>query len=443
MSAQLLTAAIEAKWAMTKPSLEAVIEIIQNHSFIAPTGTFHSKHIDEGGMQAVIGTVGDRIAGTRFSTISGNVGILHVDGPIIPRSIETASSGPSASLQAFATELQMMDEDPRVQNIVLSFDSPGGMVTGVDEFSKMVANLNTPTTGFVYGYAASAAYWIASATDSLYGSATAEVGSIGTVAIFEDRTEQMEKEGVKRFEIVSNLSPNKRLSPDSDEGKVETIRILDEITELFVESVATGRGVTREDVLSDFGQGSMFLGADAVKRGMLDGITTLSELVEDLNTTNNQSQTGGVMTAKKSDTSSDSVMSAEEFKAHNPQGYEAIFSAGISAEQDRLKDIEALVEKDTSVASFVNGKKFEAGMNKANMALAIFEAKDEILKNAAAEVTNSGTQLARALEDVPSASTNVKETKTTSSEELSEEELAAAIDGANNENKANHSVGIK
>ena len=398
MSLDLLTRVQDAKWAIMPNSLEAIVEIVKDHKHISDRANFHGAQEE---LKSEIATIGTRIDGTTFSSQEGNVGILTVDGPIIPRSVETMSSGPSASLERFSNELRRMDADESIDTIVISMDSPGGMVTGVTDFAKTINSLKTPVDGFVYGYCASACYWFGSQVRNLYVSSTAELGSIGTVAIFEDRSEADAEAGIKRLEVVSNLSPNKRLGPDTDAGKAALMKTLDGITEIFVQDVANGRGVSTEKVMESFGQGLMFLGQEAVDRGMADGVTTLSSLVNDLNSNSTTNTTRGGLIM--SDTNKDVILTAEDLKTKHSSVYAEIFEAGVKAEQERLQSIESLVEKDPSVASFVNSKKFESGMTQAGMALAIFEAKDEIFKSAATANKNAGADLADKLENVPAA----------------------------------------
>lgn len=424
MSSHILTQVVESKWAILPGSLEAIVELVQDHSSTFARTTFHQN---ENPMQAVIGTIGERINGTQFSTRAGSVGILHIDGPIIPRSVETASSGPSASLEKFSKELKLMEDDPKIDNIVISFDTPGGLVTGVSEFADFVRSLSKPVTGFVYGYAASAGYWIASATTKLYGSSTAEVGSIGTVAVFEDRSAENERRGVKRFEIVSNLSPNKRLDPQTDAGRQETLRILDQITELFVSDVARGRGKKYDDVMSSFGQGSMFIASEAVDRGMLDGITTLAALVDDLN--NESSLSGSRRRSPQRDEES-SMLTAADIQRDHPEAYATIFGLGVSAEQERLKGIEALSEADPSVAAFVNQNKFEAGITAEKMALKIFNSRNEVVEAHAKAIKAAGSQLTEALEKIPSASSDSQISVAEKEAEQSKSIVADLVAGA-------------
>jgi len=417
MSIELLTQAIEGKWAILPRSLTAISEIIQDHSRVFGREVFHQN---ETSIQSAIGTMGNPIERTSFSNKFGSVGILTVDGPIIPRTVHTISSGPSASLEAFSRELKMMDEDPEIKNIVISFDSPGGFVTGTSEFSDLIKSLNTPTSGFVYGYAASAAYWIASSVGTLHASKTAEVGSIGTVALFEDRSKQLEKAGIRRFEIVSNLSPNKRLDVETDEGRKEMIKILDQITEAFIADVAIGRKTTSDNVLKTFGQGKMFIASEAKELGMIDNITTLSNLVQDLNSNNNQME--GLMSDT---TDKPKAMTADEFKVSNPSAHNTIhedgFKAGVASEQERIQGIEAITETYPEASAYIQKNKFSEGMTPGKMALDIIKAKDEIVKDAALALKTDGTKLTEKLTPVPTA------TEEATPEEATEDDASALI----------------
>jgi hypothetical protein len=49
---------------------------------------------------------------------------------------------------------------------------------------------------------------------------------------------------------------------------------MDATAQVFVDAVATNRGVTPETVLADFGQGGVFVGRDAVSAGLADAVGT-------------------------------------------------------------------------------------------------------------------------------------------------------------------------
>lgn len=431
MDFHLLTYVQEAKWAILDKSLLYITDIVQDHDLILKTTAFHQK---DGDMKSVIGTIGTPIDGTNFSTRAGNVGILHVDGPIIPRSVNTISSGPSASLQTFTKELKLMDENPDIKNIIMSFDTPGGMVTGVSEFVSFIRTLETPVTSFVYGYAASAGLWIATQGKEIVIAATAEMGSLGTVAIMEDRTEADAKKGIKRFEVVSNLSQKKRLDPTEGEGRENLIETLDDITTLFASDVAKGRKMETQDVLNNFGKGKMFIASKAIDIGMADRLGTLDSLVTELNSKSN-TLAGGLMA------DANTPLTAEEYKASNPSAYDNIVALGAKAEQGRLKSIDELILKDSSVSSFVNERKYDADMNKASMALAIFEARDDINADAATKIKKNGSALTKKLETVASHAETVEANEDDSKK--SKFDLAAVKEGAEQMHKEKYGVTAK
>ncbi len=123
-----------------------------------------------------------------------------------------------------------------------------------------------PVWSYIEGYGASAAYWIASATQHIVIDATAAAGSIGVVMAVPDPTG---KPG-KAIEFVSSQSPNKRPDPTTERGKAQLQKMVDDMAAVFVEKVAAHRGIAMDDVLTRFGAGGMTVGQGAVDAGMVD-----------------------------------------------------------------------------------------------------------------------------------------------------------------------------
>ena len=83
--------------------------------------------------------------------------------------------------------------------------------------------------------------------------------------------------GEVNVEIVSSNAPNKRPDPESDDGRAEIVRSLDAIEAAFIADVARGRGVTAKVVKSDFGQGGVRIGSDAVQHRMADRVSSYEQ----------------------------------------------------------------------------------------------------------------------------------------------------------------------
>lgn len=194
-----------------------------------------------------------------------DVAVLDIVGPIFRYSNIFTAFGFAVSIEQLSADFS---EALAKNDIVLNIDSPGGQVDGVNDFAETIykAREDHNIKSIVGGAAASAAYWIASAADTIAVSETSITGSIGTALLVRKRTDTDE------LEFVSSQSPRKRPDPETDEGKKDIMRLLDDITEIFIKKVARNRNTTSEKVKSDFGQGGVFVGAKAIDNGMVDEI---------------------------------------------------------------------------------------------------------------------------------------------------------------------------
>lgn len=263
-------------WAMTPESFDALCEVAESGEVDPGTrAQFHA--LQEGDMSAVVADVGTFEDGNRYTSVSGSRAFVFVDGPIVPRSGNLQKTSGLVATSKLAEEMRRLDANEMIEDIFMIFDTPGGTVTGISELADLIAGCSKRTTGYVYGMAASAGYWLASQCDRLVSSDTGIVGSIGTVmTAYKDDDSDMVK-------IISKQSPNKQPSPGSSKFAQQAQTLVDGITEIFVDSVAAGRGVDRETVLEDFGRGGVFLADEALKRGMIDAVMTLEEaLTEDI-----------------------------------------------------------------------------------------------------------------------------------------------------------------
>lgn len=291
---------------------------------------------------AVAAKLGRPLQNTRTVSMRGSVAVIPVTGPIFRyANLFTEISG-ATSLSELAKDFNAALDDSAVSSIVLEIDSPGGQAAGIAEFAHMIRNSSKPVTAYVDGMGASAAYWIASAAHELVISKTGEVGSIG--AIFGVH-KQAESDVV---EFVSTQSPMKRPDPQSEAGKAEMQNRIDAIAQVFIEDVASNRGVSVETVLTDFGQGSVRLGEEAVKLGMADRISTLEDVIAGMaGSTNGDFHTMGTQN-KAIPAAEQPVINrayldehcSELVSAIRQEGYDEGKSAGAVAECERIKSVE-------------------------------------------------------------------------------------------------------
>lgn len=229
------------------------------------------------GPEAVAKELGRPLDNTRAVEMRGNIAVIPVTGPIFRRANVLSAVSGCTSIEMLARDFNAALASDDVDGIVLEIDSPGGEVSGVNEFADMIfeARGKKPCVAYVGGEGCSAAYWLASACDHVVASHTALIGSIGVVRAVPDPRATTAKD----IEIVSSQSPNKRPNVRTDEGRAVYQANVDAMADVFVSTVARNRGVSVDTVLEDFGQGGCFVGAEAVKAGLIDAVGSLENVI--------------------------------------------------------------------------------------------------------------------------------------------------------------------
>jgi hypothetical protein len=244
--------------------------------------------------------------------------------------------------------------------------------------------------------AASAAYWIATAADVLITPDTGIVGSIGTVLTLTDYTDYDAKRGIKQIDIVSSQSPNKRPDFRTPEGKAVYQKLVDDLSAVFIDTVAENRGVDVETVLSRFGAGAMVVAGRALEAGMIDEIEDLESLTKGLKS-GGDSLPGFSMSAteaaetKENSMKKDKTENAVELKddprveelldAARVEAREEGFSAGVEAERGRIQAIEGISAKfdgalpavQAAALKVINAEKFNPEATVASTTAAVLD----------------------------------------------------------------------
>lgn len=221
---------------------------------------------------------GDAGGGTdlrQYEVVDG-VAVLPVCGVLDRRlNLFQAMSGGTSSQQIARRILEAAADDD-VTGIVLDMDSPGGSVFAVEEIGDAIAEARQSKTVVAHTLAmmCSAAYWVGAQADKVIIGANAEIGSIGVVCVHYDRSEADRASGVRRTSLTAGKY--KRIAGDtgplSHEGQQYVQAQLDTYYSLFVDAVASGRGVSADTVLENMADGRTFIGEQAVAAGLADQI---------------------------------------------------------------------------------------------------------------------------------------------------------------------------
>lgn len=177
-------------------------------------------------------------------------------------------------------------EDASIKAVVLRVDSPGGSAVGSDVVWREVdlARREKPVVVSMSDVAGSGGYWISMAATRIVAQPQTLTGSIGVLAGKFSMEGLFEKLGVTAEKLAYGekadiFSPFRRFTPE--ERKI----LKDEILwtyDRFLEKVAAGRGLTKEEV-DEAGKGRVWTGRQALDLGLVDelgGLTTALDLAK-------------------------------------------------------------------------------------------------------------------------------------------------------------------
>ena len=263
--------------------------------------------------------------------------------------------------------LEEARQDERVRGILLSFNSPGGVAAGVKELADYIASIDDkPVAAYADGLAASAAYWLASATGRVYAPATAQVGSVGVISELVNISGYLDKLGVAISYIASGRwktagNPVEKLTPEQAAYFQERV---DALHTVFKADVARHMGISQDPAWTEaqilFAQPAQQLGlVTAIVRDEDQAINRLLEVT---------------MPDNSPDTPAEQALTRERLAAEAPELLQAVLeegraSAGNDGVEYALNAMETVCgkEKAEAVRAFVAQAK-ELGLSAKQLA---------------------------------------------------------------------------
>jgi protease-4 len=216
---------------------------------------------------------------TSKNTTSQHTAVIDIKGEI--------AAGGDASAEFVVSAMKTAFEDDGTQAVVLLINSPGGspVQAGIinDEIRRMKAKYKKPIYAVVEETCASAAYYIAVATDQIFVDKASIVGSIGVLMDGFGFTGLMDKLGVERRLITAgeNKGFMDPFSPQSDKQRAFAQAMLDQIHQQFINVVKTGRGNRLKETPEMF-SGLFWTGQQAVEMGLADHLGNLDYVAREV-----------------------------------------------------------------------------------------------------------------------------------------------------------------
>ncbi len=222
--------------------------------------------------KAVRASRSDGSAGPVLYTVTNDgVAVIEMEGPMM----KGYSKFGGTNTLAVRVALRAAAEDPDVTGIMLHIDSPGGHVAGTAEVADEVRNVKKakPVFAHIDDLGASAAFWVASACDSISINQMGKTGSIGTVAVVEDSSKMYEAAGVT-VHVISTGAFKGAFNPGAPvtaEHLAYLQEMIDGINQFFLAAVQKGRGMSATK-LAAIADGRVFSAAKALELGLVDAV---------------------------------------------------------------------------------------------------------------------------------------------------------------------------
>ncbi len=221
--------------------------------------------------------------------IVNGVAVLPLQGVLAPKMNIFMKISGGTSTQEFAKWYQQAVNNSNVKAIVFDIDSPGGMAQGNQELVDAIRShpAGKPVKAVCMGTCASAAYYVGSTVDEIIASPSSNIGSIGTFHAYQENSKELEQRG-RSIEIV-RVGKNKGIpsghEPLNDHSRGLIQERINSLNAMFISAVAVNRNMSEKIVWEKFGQGKVFLAAEALELGMIDRIGTLEQVVSELSGT--------------------------------------------------------------------------------------------------------------------------------------------------------------
>ncbi|NAZ38104.1 S49 family peptidase [Rubellimicrobium sp. CFH 75288] len=170
--------------------------------------------------------------------------------------------------------------------VALQINSPGGSAVQSSLIAARIRRLaddkRVPVLAFVEDVAASGGYWLASAADEIFCDEGSMLGSIGVIAAGFGFHDLIARLGVERRVHTAGRSKSilDPFRPEREEDVARLRRWLDQLHEVFIAQVRARRGARLADD-PDLFSGEIWIGRQAVEKGLADGVGHLAPVLKE------------------------------------------------------------------------------------------------------------------------------------------------------------------
>lgn len=309
-----------------------------------------------------------RFRGRPYNVTADGIAIVTITGSLVSRGAWIGADSGLTSYEGIQHQLKTAKADAKVRAVILDMHTPGGQAIGCFETAAMVRDLAATkrTIAVVNGVAASGGYAIASGANEIVTTEIGVSGSIGVLYIHADLSSKMEKEGVKAtiFQAGAHKADGNPFQPLSDEVGAQMQREVNQLYEVFLKTVAAGRGARLTVEAARATEARAPMGEEAVAMGLADRIGTFESVLAELQQSAPRAPASGRSTSTKGKT----METTQGVPAADAGISQADHQAAVTAAEKRGFD--AATARMSTILS-ADGVKGDAGRMAAAVSLAV------------------------------------------------------------------------
>ena len=207
------------------------------------------------------------------------IAVLYAEGAIV----DAGNSG--IVEEDILKTIKKIHKDNDVKAVVFRVNSPGGSANASEQIWHAINTLKDkglPVVVSMGDYAASGGYYISCNANYIYAEPTTLTGSIGIFGTVPNFNTLREKIGLDVDCVTtsnySNLTQNAIYKGMNSQEMALMQQMVERGYELFTQRCADGRGMT-QDAIKKVGEGRVWLGQDAVKIGLVDGLGNINDAI--------------------------------------------------------------------------------------------------------------------------------------------------------------------
>ncbi|MDD5053752.1 MAG: signal peptide peptidase SppA [Candidatus Nanoarchaeia archaeon] len=208
----------------------------------------------------------------------GNVALIMIHSEI---GISSSFLGGGMSSDSIIESLKIAENNPNVEAVILSINSPGGSVVACKEVAEYILGMDKPVVAWIRDLGTSGAYLISSASNYIVSDELSLIGNIGSKISFLSFNGTLEKYGAK-FNEVSSGSLKEMGSPYKDLSNEEYLilsGLVNDSFEYFINFISNNRNLSNESIIL-VSDGRIISGKQGFDIGLVDALGSRNEVID-------------------------------------------------------------------------------------------------------------------------------------------------------------------